>query len=83
MHITRVPIITFTDMKQSCSANEHHMFCFSLDLFVCLLLKTALFGLKQVLSNVYAITNNRKEDLINGGYSDTRNQWGHYEFGAI
>ena len=33
MHITRVPIITFTDMKQSCSANEHHMFCLS---FVCL-----------------------------------------------
>ena len=55
MHITRVPIITFTDMKQSCSANEHHMFCLSLDLFVCLFLKTALFGLKQVLSNVYAI----------------------------
>jgi hypothetical protein len=55
MHMTRVPIITFTDMKQSCSANEHHMFCLSLDLFVCLLLKTALFGLKQVLSNVYAI----------------------------
>ena len=36
MHITRVPIITFTDMKQSCSANEHQMFCFSLVLFVCL-----------------------------------------------
>ena len=36
MHITRVPIITFTDMKQSCSANEHHMFCLSLVLFVCL-----------------------------------------------
>jgi hypothetical protein len=55
MHITRVPIITFTDMKLSCSANEHHMFCLSLVLFVCLFLKTALFGLKQVLSNVYAI----------------------------
>ena len=56
MHITRVPIITFTDMKQSCSANEHHVFCLNLVLFVvCLFLKTALFGLKQVLSNFYAI----------------------------
>jgi hypothetical protein len=36
MHITCVPIITFTDMKQSCSANEHHMLCLSLVLFVCL-----------------------------------------------
>ena len=41
--------------NKSCSANEHHMFCLSLVLFVCLFLKTALFGLKQVLSNVYAI----------------------------
>ena len=55
MQITRVPIITFTDMKQSCSANEHQMFCFSLVLFVCLFLKTVLFSLKQVLSNFYAI----------------------------
>jgi hypothetical protein len=54
MHITRVPIITFTDMKQSCSANEHHMY--SLVLFVCLFWKTALFSLKQVLSNFYAIS---------------------------
>ena len=27
--------------------NEHHMFCLSLVLFVCLFLKTALFGLKR------------------------------------
>jgi hypothetical protein len=64
MHITRVPIITFTDMKQSCSANEHHMFCLSLVLFVvCLFLKTPLFGLKQVLSNFQFFTQSAFYDV--------------------
>ena len=56
MHITRVPIINFTDMKQSCSANEHHMFCLSLVLFVRLFaFKNGIIRLEAGAFNFYAI----------------------------